>query len=416
MLPPWLVGLVVLLLCWPGSLLQADSPRPNIVLIMSDDMGFSDIGCYGGEILTPNLDRLAAHGVRFTQFYNNGRCCPTRASLLTGRYSHQVGIGHMLGDYGLPAYRGDLDRDDKTIAEVLKPLGYRTYLSGKWHVARHRGPSGPKYNWPRQRGFDRFYGTIKGGGSFYDPTSLCRGNQFITPENDASYRPKTFYYTDAISDNAVKFLQDHDRDHGDQPFFLYVAYTAAHWPMHALDRDIEKYSGLYEQGFEVTRTARINRLKKLGLWEESAPLPPLPKPWSEVKHQEWESALMEVYAAMIDNMYQGIGRIVDQLQRQSCFENTLIIYLQDNGGCAENMGRGDKVAQAWKLDGLKPFAPDELQPHIWPPMQTRDGRSVRGGPQVMPGPADTYIGYGRGWATRTCRAAQSMEPIPLAAN
>ncbi|MEM1444051.1 MAG: sulfatase-like hydrolase/transferase, partial [Verrucomicrobiota bacterium] len=192
--------------------LQADD-RPNIILIMSDDMGWSDIGCYGGEIETPNLDALAKNGVRFTQFYNTGRCCPTRASLLTGLYAHQAGIGHMMDNRDLPAYQGDLNRECVTIAEALHPAGYRNYLSGKWHVTPYRSreiDNPDTSNWPLQRGFDRFYGTIHGAGSFFDPNSLTRDNTYITPENDPEYAPEgTWYYTDAISDNAVRYIHDH---------------------------------------------------------------------------------------------------------------------------------------------------------------------------------------------------------------
>ncbi|MEM7015272.1 MAG: sulfatase-like hydrolase/transferase, partial [Verrucomicrobiota bacterium] len=162
--------------CWVAA-----ADQPNIVLIMADDMGYTDIGCYGSEIKTPTLDRLAENGLRFTQFYNTSRCCPTRAALLTGLYSHQAGIGLMTGDRGYDAYRGDLNRKCVTLAEVLGEAGYRNYISGKWHVTKHVAPNADNSNWPLQRGFDRFYGTITGAGSFFDPATLCRGNTFITP-------------------------------------------------------------------------------------------------------------------------------------------------------------------------------------------------------------------------------------------
>ena len=187
----------VLLSVLCGSTLAA--PRPNIIVILSDDMGYSDIGCYGGEINTPTLNKLADNGVRFTQFYNTARCCPTRASLMTGLYPHQAGVGHMMGDRGYDGYRGNLNRQCVTIAEVLKTAGYGTYMAGKWHVTKEIDPDGPKHNWPRQRGFDRFYGTIHGAGSFYDPNTLCRDNTFISPHDDPEYQPKQYYYTDAIS-------------------------------------------------------------------------------------------------------------------------------------------------------------------------------------------------------------------------
>lgn len=222
--------------------------RPNILVILADDMGYSDIGCYGGEIRTPNLDALARGGVRLTQFYNNARCCPTRASLLTGLYPHQAGIGHMTDQRGIPAFSGELGAQCVTIAEALRPAGYRTYMCGKWHVTYNTHPDSPKHAWPLQRGFERFYGTITGAGSYFDPTTLCRDNRFITPQNDPEYRPARFYYTDAITDNAIRFLKDHSAAGAQEPFFLYVAYTAAHWPMHALPEDIERYRGRYDSG------------------------------------------------------------------------------------------------------------------------------------------------------------------------
>ena len=369
--------------------------KPNIVLIMSDDMGFSDIGCYGGEIHTPTLDHLAAGGLRFTQFYNTARCCPTRASLMTGLYQHQAGIGHMTGDSGSDSYRGDLNRRCVTIAEALRPAGYRTYMTGKWHVTRFTDRNGPKHNWPLQRGYEKFYGTITGAGSFYDPTTLCRDNTYITPDNDPQYKPDTFYYTDAISDNATKYIREHYDESPEKPFFMYVAFTAAHWPMHALEKDIAKYKGKFDKGYRYYRRQRFRRMKEMGLIREDWDMSERAGDWEKVENKEWEARCMEVYAAMIDSMDRGIGRIVAELKKQGVFDNTLIFFLQDNGGCAEGMGRGKPRKPYPKYE---PMGPDELQPHIWPPMQTRDGRPVRVGPEVMPGPADTYIAYGRNWA------------------
>jgi arylsulfatase len=339
---------------------------------------------------------LAKSGIRFTHFYNMARCCPTRASLLTGLYPHQAGVGHMTADGGHDGYRGQLNRRSVTIAEAMRAGGYRTYMCGKWHVARGIRPDADNSVWPLQRGFEKFYGTITGGGSFYDPTTLCRQNKFITPENDPEYQPETFYYTDAISDNAVRYLEQHGRESPDKPFFLYVAYTAAHWPMHALTQDIAKYRGKYDGGYEPVRRARFERMRQLGLIDPKWKLSPPDEDWSRTPNQEWEARCMEVYAAMIDCMDQGIGRIVAQLKKDGQLENTLIFFLQDNGGCAEQMGRNPNRAES--PTPLKPFGPDDLQPKIWPPMQTRDGRWVRTGPDVMPGPPDTYVAYGRGWA------------------
>ena len=380
--------------------------RPNIIYIMADDMGFSDIGCYGSEIATPHLDRLAEDGVRFTQFYNTARCCPTRASLLTGLYPHQAGVGHMMDDRGVDGYRGDLNRQCVTLAEVLKTAGYRTYMSGKWHVTKVINPKSEadQHNWPIQRGFDQFYGTIHGAGSFFDPNTLTRGNQYISPYADPEYTEKEmangeFYYTDAIADHASRFIHDHHQATNDEPFFLYVAFTAAHWPMHALEKDIAKYQGRYDAGYEAIRKERYQRMISLGLIDESnTELWPMPEDWKETEHWEWDKRNMEVYAAMIDSMDQGIGRIIESLKNTGQFENTLICYFQDNGGCAEGYGRGGQGGPRAAEPTLKPLGDDYLQPNMTP-TQSRDGFAMRTGKGSMAGPADTAIGYGRGWAT-----------------
>jgi arylsulfatase A-like enzyme len=394
--------LVAGLLGFHSPSLLGQGAQPNIVIIMGDDMGFSDIGCYGGEIATPNLDQLAKNGVRFTQFYNTGRCCPTRATLLTGLYAHQAGVGHMMGDYGLPQYQGQLNRQCLTIAEALKPAGYRTYLSGKWHVTPYRAKdvNPDRSNWPLQRGFDRFFGTIHGAGSLFDPNSLTRGNTYITPENDPEYTPsRMWYYTDAISDNASRYIKEHARDHSDRPFFAYVAYTSAHWPMHALPEDIEKYEGKYDDGYSPTRAGRIERLKAMKLLPEDWEVTPQVGDWDDVENTEWESACMEVYAAMVDTMDRGIGTIVEALKESGQYENTLILFLQDNGGCAENFGRPQRVGPLNRpyQPTLKPLGKDTLQTEMVP-TQSRDGYPLRRGVGVMPGPPETEIGYGRNWA------------------
>jgi len=389
---------VILLMAAVSQHAVADiSKSPNIIVIMSDDMGYSDIGCYGSEISTPNLDRLAAGGLRYTHFYNTGRCCPTRASLLTGLYAHQAGIGQMTNDGGQPGYRGDLSRNAVTMAEVIKTAGYSTYMSGKWHVTKHLTPESEsdKYNWPLQRGFDRFYGTIIGAGSLFDPWTLTRGNKAITPDNDEQYKPEQYYYTDAISDNAVKFVSDHKKSGKDNPFFMYVAYTAAHWPMHALEKDIAKYKGKYDVGYEVIRKARYERMKKLGVIKDWK-LSEAPQLWKDFPEEQraWEIRCMEVYAAMVDSMDQGIGRIVKALKDNGQYENTLILFFQDNGGCAENRGRRPRKDA---VTGVVPMGKDELQTDMVP-KRSRAGYPVLTGPNVMPGPSETYVAYGRNWA------------------
>jgi arylsulfatase A-like enzyme len=371
----------------------APQERPNIILILSDDMGWSDLGCFGGEINTPNLDSLAKNGLRFTQFYNFSRCCPTRACLLTGLYAHQAGMGHMTRDWGYDGYRGDLNNHCVTIAEVLRESGYSTYAIGKWHLTHYNKPSLSTHNWPLQRGFDKYYGLIWGMSSYYDP-AICRGNKYYTCENDPEYKSKDFYFTDALNDNAVEFLKQHEKEAPDKPFFMYVAYTSAHFPMHALEKDIAKYKGRFDAGYDVLRKERIERLLKMNLIDTKWQPSPTDLNWEDVQNREWELRCMEVYAAMIDNMDQGIGRIMVELKRQNKFDNTLILFLQDNGACGMNYGRKpDKNLPK----NLRPLRPDEL-PSGGHPKQTRDGRPVRHGPDVMPGGPDSFITYGQGWA------------------
>lgn len=391
-----LVALFVLADARPGY--GAERPgTPNIVLILSDDMGFSDLGCYGSEIRTPNLDRLAAGGLRFTHFYNTARCCPTRACLLSGLYPHQADMGHMTGSkHTEHGYEGELSHNAVTIAEVLRTAGYATYAVGKWHVTRSTDPEGPRDNWPLQRGFDGYYGTITGAGNYYDPTTLCRDNRYVTPLNDPEYHPEHFYYTDAITDNAIRFLGQHAQQKPGQPLFMYVAYTAAHWPMHAPEEEIAKYHGQYDCGYGPIRQHRYERLKSMGLIDARWELSPQAGDWESMETKAWEARCMEVYAAMISRMDAGIGRIVETLRQQGRLDNTLIFFLQDNGACAEPIGR--QCPPAWRLEGVQPMGPDELQTRIVPPMRTRDGRPVLGGPDVMPGPAGSYIAYGQAWA------------------
>jgi arylsulfatase A-like enzyme len=386
----------------PGFSAESAAARPNFVVILSDDMGYSDLGCYGGEIHTPNLDKIASQGIRFTQFYNTARCCPTRASLLTGLYPHQAGVGQMMDDRGLPGYQGNLNSQCRTIAEMLKPAGYSSYAVGKWHVTRHAGQEGPKDNWPLQRGFNRFYGTIHGAGSFFDPSSLVRDNNMISPFADEEYKPDTYYYTDAISDQAVRFIEEHKKGQVDKPFFLYVAYTAAHWPMHALPEDIQKYRGAYNEGYDTIRKKRLQKGSELGVIDAKQGLAPASKDWSKVQDREWEIACMEVYAAMVDRMDQGIGKIRNQLDRNGFLENTVILYMQDNGGCAEAMGRTGNAKHPNiprpTFPTLPAMKPTDFASAGSVPDQTRDGLPVRMGNNAMPGPADTYVAYGEGWA------------------
>ncbi len=380
----------------------AEQPKPNIIVIMSDDMGYSDIGCYGGEIETPTLDSLAADGIRFTRFYNTARCCPTRASLLTGLHPHQAGIGHMVEGHNLPGYGGDLLPSCVTIAEAVKPAGYSTYALGKWHVTRHNNTdTAQRGNWPTHRGFDRFYGTITGAGNYFEPATLVRDDTPISPFNDPEYKPQgTYYYTDAISDNAARYIREHEETNAGKPFFMYVAYTAAHWPMQALPEDIAKYEGKYDGGYDPIRLARFERMQEMGLINPNWGLSPKAANWDKVKNKEWEIRCMEVYAAMIDRMDQGIGRIVQSLRETGQYENTVIIFLQDNGACAENPGRTARQDYPERVSEpvYEPYPDDKIMHRREETKRTRAGYPVIHGPNVMPGPKDTFIAYGRGWA------------------
>ena len=370
--------------------------KPNIIILLSDDMGFTDLGCYGGEIKTPNLDRLASQGIRFTQFYNASRSCPIRASLLTGLYPHQAGIGAMVSDSHLPGYRGDLGKDCVTIAEVLKKAGYTNYMAGKWHVTLC--PYGKemlkasKHNWPLQRGFDHFYGTIQGAFNYWDPSSLVRDNQFISPFDDPLYKPKDpYYYTTAISDQATHYIKEHTSK---KPFFMYVAYTAAHWPMQAPENEIDAYNGIYDQGYEPIRKARFAKAKALGVIKNNIELSEQAGDWKKTPHKKWESRLMQTYAAMVTHMDRGIGQIINTLKEEGKFDNTLIIFLQDNGGCSETTGRKDLPVN----HPLKGPVMRKSDFQSYGRKYLRDGSIVKTGPSSMPGPANTFIGYGKNWA------------------
>jgi arylsulfatase A-like enzyme len=292
--------------------------RPNILIILTDDMGFSDLGCFGGEIETPNLDRLAADGLRFTEFYNTARCWPTRATLLSGIYSN------------------NLKKSQVTIAQLLQTAGYQTGMVGKWHLGRD-----PHKDGPIQRGFDDFYGTMTGAGSFWDPYTLARNTEFTKIDGDG------YYYTDKIGSEAVRQIEGFTKS--DKPFFQYVAFTAAHWPLHAPEKSIQKYLKLYEGGWEKLRSDRYARMLKMGIIDEQRfPLPPLEsrvKPWKTIDHKPWRIRNMAIYAAMVDHMDQAVGKIVQSLRQTEQLDNTLIIYFHDNGACPEHLsGNGFNTA------------------------------------------------------------------------
>lgn len=368
--------------------------RPNIVLIMADDLGYSDLGCYGGEVLTPNLDSLAASGVRFSRFYNTSRCCPTRAALLTGLYNHNAGIGEMTTDRGLPGYRGFLTPNTVTLAEVLKEAGYRTGMVGKWHVSNTIEQKGaeaqmrwlthkevhplfsPIEQYPTNRGFEKYYGNIWGVVDFFDPFSLVNGTEPVPSV------PSHYYHTDAIHDTAVAYIRAFAKS--DHPFFLYIAETAPHWPLHALPEDIKKYETTYTVGWEAVREARYKRMLQMGLIDSAkAPLSPrmgAGLAWEDNPDKEWDARAMAVHAAMIDRMDQGIGRIIAALRQSGKLENTLLLFLSDNGASPENAM--------------------QYGPGFDRPGETRNGEKIvyPTKKEVLPGPQTTFTSIGARWA------------------
>lgn len=358
--------------------------RPNILLILADDLGYSDLGCYGGEIRTPVIDALAAGGLRLTQFYNATRCCPSRASLLTGLYPHQAGVGDMTRDEGpgRPGYRGHLSERCATIPEVLRAAGYRTLMAGKWHLGPNPGPI--------RRGFDDFYGMIGGFNSFWqeDPfyTRLPPGR----PKR--AYPPGGFYSTDAFADYALDFLDEFRRDDPGRPWFLYLAFNAPHFPLHAPKEEVDRYVPAYEKGWDAIREARLARMKELGIVGADASLTPR-SDWRHPFHRRegvnpaWDSLpadrradlsrRMAIYAAMVEHMDRAIGRIVASLKEHGQFDNTLILFLSDNGGCAEWDPLGFDVETGPKTTNILHKGEEDL--------------AAMGGP-------GSYISYGSGWA------------------
>ncbi|MDB5105877.1 MAG: Choline-sulfatase [Fibrobacteres bacterium] len=315
----------------PAATAAANATAPNIVIFLADDMGFSDIAPYGGEIRTPNLTRLAASGIKFTQFYNTGRCCPTRAALLTGLYSHEAGVGHMtdneIATRG-PGYGGRLNEHACTLAELLKTAGYSTWMVGKWHVSNGEKDQA---DWPMQRGFDRFFGSLAGPKSYFDSPAMINGNTMLPTL-------KGTYSTYLVSDTAAGYIDRHAASGGTNPFFLYVAHNAPHWPLQAPDSLVAKYKGTYLKGWSALRKERLARQRASGLIDPTWPLSPDDGlEWdslSAAKREELDLR-MAIYAAQIEAMDQGIGTVLAALDRNGLRRNTLVFFLSDNGGNLE---------------------------------------------------------------------------------
>lgn len=351
--------------------------RPNVVVILADDLGWSDLGCYGGEIPTPHLDKLAAGGLRFRQFYNNAVCGPSRAALLTGLHCQQ--IGHRGDHWNQPT---DF-RKCVSIGEVLQTAGYRTILVGKWQ----------ERDLPSHRGFDRFFGPM-----CQDKISYfheVQKNPYFLNDQRWQFPATGFYMTDAFTDHAVRFLEEATKPDSKsspaKPFFLYLAYIAPHWPLHAREADIAPHRARYrQQGWDQCRAQRLQRQRELGLippeWELS-PRPASIHDWKADKYPDWQAERMAVYAAQVTSIDRGVGRVLEAIRKAGGADNTLVMFLSDNGAAPDGgltpttsgFGFGpDKRNDAWRLDGVS----------------IRPGS----GPNNLPGPADTFTAYGLAWA------------------
>ncbi|MCM8532087.1 MAG: arylsulfatase [Lentisphaeraceae bacterium] len=360
--------------------------KPSVILILVDDLGYSDLGSFGGEIQTPNIDKLAVNGLRMTQLYNSARCCPTRASLMTGLYPHKTGVGFMTVDNNKPGYRGFLNDNCVTSATILKQAGYKTYLAGKWHL---RGKSGKECT-PTNRGFDEFYGPFHDYADFYKPELYHR-----LPEGRAKL-PKAksdFYATDAITDHALHFMDDARK--AKKPYYLYLAYNAPHFPLQAPKNLIDKYISTYEKGWDSLREERIKRMKNMGILPEKSTLskkgivPKVPNRNKSSKYYgkqipAWNSLdsarkkdlvrRMATFAAMVDSVDQNVGRVIEDLKKNNEHENTVIFFLSDNGACAE-----------WD-----PYGFDN---NPYPKNKLHEGKDLD-----LIGQKGTFHSYGTGWA------------------
>jgi arylsulfatase len=380
------------------------APRPNILLILADDMGFSDVGCYGSEIHTPNIDALATEGLRFTRFYNGSRCCPSRASLLTGLYAQQTGVGLMTGNDHEPGYTGSINESCVTLAQVLKGAGYQTFMCGKWHVGDNQKPT--------DRGFDRSFGFYSGYTmNSFNPNQM----QLLPPGQARTYPPGKFYATDVITDYAQDFINQ-GRQNQTRPWFLYLAYQVAHFPVMAPEDEVQKYVNTYEKGWDKIREDRLAKLKSLGVLQDSDELSPrsrIPRPdiakrdgvdsetnpaWNTLDHDRQVDLAyrMAIYAAMIDHMDRDIGKIIEDLRAHHDLDNTIVFFLSDNGACAEWAPFGFDCNVAFpKGDGAhgngRGYNGDSF---VKPILHTGDALATMG--QDLPGA--TGIGFGSGWA------------------
>lgn len=333
---------------------------PNIVIMLADDLGFADLGCYGSEIATPHLDGLAARGLRATAFHTAPMCSPTRAALLTGVDPHRAGLGTVAHvDPGFPGYASELAPDVATIAEILRDqAGYATMAVGKWHLAKDSDCSdaGPRHSWPLQRGFERYYGFLDAFTNLHHPHRITEDNHAITVDR----YPDGYYFTDDITDHAIEMVREAKASNPAQPFLLYFAHGAVHAPLHACAEDIARYRGRYDEGWDRLREERFARQQELGIVPDDWVLPPRNSerdhdvlPWDDLPPEEQElyARHMEVYAAMVDRIDQNVGRLLAALDDLGETDNTIFIFLSDNGASREGEVTGTTAYYVHLLQG-----------------------------------------------------------------
>ncbi|MFM7744221.1 MAG: arylsulfatase [Actinomycetota bacterium] len=335
---------------WPDRV-EAPRKAPNIVFIIVDDLGYSDLGCYGSEISTPNIDALAGRGLRYTNFHVTPLCSPTRAALMTGRNPHSVGVGMVANiDAGFPGYTGELPRNQPTMAEMLRDNGYSTLMVGKWHLCKDADYSeaGDKHSWPLQRGFEQYYGFLEALTNFWHPHRLYEGNSVVHVDR----YPDDYYLTDDLTDRAVRMIREVKTANPAQPFFLYFAHGAVHAPLHTKQSDIQKYKGVYDRGWDAIREQRLARQKELIIVPPDAQLPPRNSEaghevsaWDELspEQQRLYAKYMEVYAGMVDNVDQSVGRVVDAVRELGELDNTIFVFTSDNGASREGNATGTRA-------------------------------------------------------------------------
>ena len=375
---------------WPE---RASAPQgaPNIIFILVDDLGYSDLGSYGSEINTPNIDSLANSGLRYTNFHVTPLCSPTRAALMTGRNSHAAGVGMVANvDAGYPGYAGELPKNQPSIAETLRDNGYSTLMVGKWHLCKDADYSeaGDKHSWPLQRGFEQYYGFLEALTNFWHPHRMYEGNSVVQTDK----YPDDYYLTDDLTDRAVRMIREVKTARPSKPFFLYFAHGAVHAPLHAKESDIAKYKGVYDCGWDVIRERRLARQKELGIVPADTELPPRNHEaghevaaWADLspEQQKLYARYMEVYAGMVDNIDQSVGRLIAEVAALGELDNTIFVFTSDNGASREGNATGTRAY--FSNSSSTPGGHGEHKPGDF------ENLEVIGGPTTWPH-------YPRGWA------------------